>query len=201
MKVLALSFSPRPAGNTVQLLETVLGAAAEAGAETELWKLAGKTVLPCDGCNACRKTAVCHIDDDMNGLYPRLLEADAIVFGTPVYFYNVTGPGKTVIDRTFALNRPGRNLANKVGGVVCVAGSLGLADAVKDLYFYMVTRQMLPAMFVAAYAGARGDVRNLPKCRASAADLGRQVVAMAAQGFAYPSDIVPPHFAYGTHTR
>ena len=110
----------------------------------------------------------------MEGLYPKLLEADAIVFGSPVYFYNMTGPGKTVLDRTFALNKPGRDLANKVGGVVCVAGSLGLADTVKDLYFYMVTRQMLPAMFVAAYAGARGDVQDLPKCRETAANLGRQ---------------------------
>jgi multimeric flavodoxin WrbA len=201
MKVLALSFSPRPAGNTVQLLETVLGAAAAAGAATELWKLAGKTVQPCDGCNACRRTGACHIQDDMEALYPKLLEADAIIFGTPVYFYNMTGQGKTVIDRTIALGRPGRNLANKVGGVVCVAGSFGLADTVKDLYFYMVTRQMLPAMFVAAYAGARGDVKHLPKCQAKAADLGRQVVAMAAQGFKYPADIEAPHFAYGTHTK
>jgi multimeric flavodoxin WrbA len=201
MKVLALSFSPRPAGNTVQLLETVLGAAAAAGAATELWKLAGKTVQPCDGCNACRRTGACHIQDDMEALYPKLLEADAIIFGTPVYFYNMTGQGKTVIDRTIALGRPGRNLANKVGGVVCVAGSFGLADTVKDLYFYMVTRQMLPAMFVAAYAGARGDVKHLPKCQATAADLGRQVVAMAVQGFKYPADIEAPHFAYGTHTK
>ncbi len=201
MKVLALSFSPRPEGNTVQLLETVLGAAAGAGAATELWKLAGKTVRPCDGCNACYRTGACHIEDDMEGLYPKLLEADAIVFGSPVYFYNMTGPGKTVLDRTFALNKPARDLANKVGGVVCVAGSLGLADTVKDLYFYMVTRQMLPAMFVAAYAGASGDVHDLPKCRAAAADLGRQVVAMVEQGFRYPEDIRPPHYAYGTHTK
>lgn len=201
MKVLALSFSPRPEGNTVQLLATVLEAAAGAGAETELWKLAGKTVQPCDGCNACRRTGVCHIEDDMTALYPKLLAADVIIFGTPVYYYNMTGQGKTVIDRTYALNQPGRTLANKVSGVVCVAGSFGLADTVKDLYFYIVTQQMLPAMFVAGYAGAKGDVKDLPKCRATAADLGRQVVAMAAQGFTYPPDIAAPHFAYGTHTK
>jgi len=196
MKVLGLSFSPRPGGNTVQLLETVLQAAAEAGAETELWSLAGKTVQPCDGCWACTRNGECHIKDGMADLYPKLCEADAIIFGSPVYFYNMTGPGKTVLDRTLGLK-----LANKVGGVVCVAGSFGLADTVKDLYFYMVTRQMLPAMFVAAYAGGKGDVQDLPKCLKSAGDLGRQVVAMAAQGFRYPADIEAPHFAFGTHTK
>lgn len=196
MKVLGLSFSPRPGGNTVQLLETALAAAAEAGAATELWSLAGKTVRPCDGCWACMRTGDCHIEDDMADLYPGLREADAIIFGSPVYFYNMTGPGKTVIDRTLGLK-----LANKVGGVVCVAGSFGLADTVKDLYFYMVTRQMLPAMFVAAYAGGKGDVQDLPKCLESARDLGRQIVAMAKEGFEYPPDIEPPHFAFGTHTK
>lgn len=201
MKVLALSFSPRPGGNTGMLLGEVLKAAENEGAATELWQIAGKDIKPCDGCNACRATGECHIRDDMTELYPRLIEADAVIFGTPVYFYNMTGQGKMVIDRTIALNRPGRNMANKVGGVVAVAGSFGLADTVKDLYFYMVTRQMLPAMFVAAYAGAKGDVKQLPKCRESAANLGRQVVRMSAQKFVYPPDIEAPHFAYGTHTK
>lgn len=201
MKVLALSFSPRAGGNTEMLLNQVLQAAKAEGAETELWRLAGKDIKPCDGCNGCRKTGECPVPDDMLELYPKLLAADAIIFGTPVYFYNMTGQGKMVLDRTIALMKPGRNLANKIGGVVSVAGSLGLADTIKDLYFYMVIRQMLPAMFVAAYAGAKGDVENLPKCNEAAANLGRQVVQMVAQGFTYPADIEAPHIAYGTHTK
>jgi len=201
MKILGLSCSPRKNGNTVTLLTEALNGAQQEGAEVELYSVAGKDIKPCDACRACARTGECHVKDDMQVLSAKLLEADGIIFGTPVYFYNMTGPGKTVLDRTFALNRPERGLANKVGGVVCVAGSLGLADTVKDLYFYIVIHQMLPAMFVAAYAGARGDVKGLPKCQAAAADLGRQVVAMAAQGFRYPADIRPPHFAFGTHTK
>ncbi len=196
MKILGLSFSPRKQGNTEILLGEVLGAAKEEGAETELYSVAGKNIKPCDGCWGCRETGKCHIKDDMQELYNKLLEADGIIFGTPVYFYNMTGQGKTVIDRTIALDG---NLANKVGGIVAVAGSLGLVDALKDLYFYIVMRRMLPAGFIAAYAGGKGEVKDLKKCMNAAGDLGRDMVQIAAKGFKYPEG--GTHIAYGTHTK
>lgn len=199
MKILGLSFSPRPGGNTVVLLNQALSGACDEGAETELYTVAGKDIKPCDGCWACRETGECHIKDEMQDLYAKLLEADGIIFGSPVYFYNMTGQGKTVIDRTIALNKPGRNLANKVGGVVAVAGSFGLADTVKDLYFYMITRQMLPASFVAAYGGGKGEVKNLEKCMKATRELGQQMVQIAAKKFEYPAG--GTHIAYGTHTK
>jgi multimeric flavodoxin WrbA len=199
MKILGLSFSPRPSGNTIVLLNQALGGARDEGAETELYTVAGKDIKPCDGCWGCRETGECHIKDEMQNLYARLLEADGIIFGSPVYFYNMTGQGKTVIDRTIALNKPGRNLANKVGGIVAVAGSFGLADTVKDLYFYMITRRMLPASFVAAYGGGKGDVKNLEKCMKAAKDLGKEMVQIVNKKFEYPTG--GTHIAYGTHTK
>lgn len=199
MKILGLSFSPRTQGNTEILLGEALRGAQEEGAETELYRVADKDIKPCDGCGSCRKTGECHIKDDMQDLYKKLLEADGIIYGTPVYFYNMTAQGKTVIDRTIALSQPGRNLANKVGGIIAVAGSLGLVDAVKDLYFYMVTRRMLPANFIAAYAGPKGDVKNLEKCLKATRGLGQEMVQIAARKFEYPSG--GTHIAYGTHTR
>ena len=196
MKILGLSFSPRKDGNTVVLLDQALSGAKEEGAETELYTIAGKDITPCDGCWGSRKTGECHIKDDMQEVYEKLLEADGIIFGTPVYFYNMTGPGKTVIDRTIAL---GGRLANKVGGIVSVAGSFGLADTVKDLYFYMITRRMIPASFVAAYAGGKGDVKDLEKCMKATHDLGKEMVKIAASGFKYPEG--GTHIAYGTHTK
>lgn len=196
MKILGLSFSPRQQGNTEILLGEALGAAKEAGAETELYSIAGKDIRPCDGCWGCRKAGECHIKDDMQGLYAKLLEADGIIFGTPVYFYNMTGQGKMVIDRTIAL---GQRLANKVGGVIAVAGSFGLVDAVKNLYFYMITRRMLPASFIAAYGSGRGDVKNLEKCMKATRELGREMVQIVAKNFQYPEG--GTHIAYGTHTR
>jgi multimeric flavodoxin WrbA len=201
MKILGLSFSPRTRGNTEILLEAALLGARRLKAETELYRVAGKEIHPCDGCASCWDTGKCHIEDDMLEVYGKMREADGIIFGTPVYFYNMTAQGKTVIDRTFALGRSNKNLANKVGGIVVVGGSLGLVDAVKDLYFYMLVARMLPASFVAAYAAGKGEVRKLPKCMQAAQNLGKQVVKIAAKKFKYPKDIEAPHFAFGTHTR
>ncbi len=82
-----------------------------------------------------------------------------------------------------------------------MAGSLGLIDALKDFYFYMVVQRMIPASFVAAYAGGRGGIKDLPKANEAARDLGREMVRIAEQGFQYPADITRPHIAFGTHTH
>jgi len=200
MKILGLSCSPRKQGNTVALLEQALKGAQQEGAEVELYSVSGKTIEPCDGCRACGETGECHIKDDMQGLYDKLVEADGIIFGAPIYFYSMASQAKTVIDRTIALG-PGRRLANKVGGAVVVCGSLGLIDAVKDLYFYIVTRPMLPANFVAAYAGATGELTKMEQCMKATFNLGRQMVALAKMNFKYPEEFMGRAIAYGTHTK
>ena len=201
MKILGIACSPRKQGNTVTLLEEVFRGSKQEGAETELYSVSDKTIEPCQGCRTCWETGECPIEDDMKDLGNRMIEADGIVFGTPIYFYNMTAQAKAIVDRTIALSRPERNLANKVGSVVAVAGSLGLVDALKDLYFYFVTRQMLPANYVAAYGGAEGEVKDLEKCMQACNDLGRQMVQIATKNFQYPNEIGRSSFAYGTHTR
>ncbi len=201
MKILGISCSPNKNGNTITLLNKVLSAARDEGANTELYSISGKNIQPCQGCRACSETGKCKTDDDMQELYEKMLKADGIVFGTPVYFYNMTAQAKIIIDRTISLNKPERSLANKVGGVVAVAGSFGMADAVKDLYFYMVTRQIIPANYVAAYTGPQGALEQMEKCMHAANLLGHQIVRIASQGFKYPADIPRSSFAYGTHTR
>jgi multimeric flavodoxin WrbA len=201
MKILGLSCSPRREGNTEILIGEALQGAKHEGGEVELYRVSDKDIKPCDGCGTCFDMGECHIKDDMQGLYDKLLEADGIIFGTPVYFYSMTAQAKTVIDRTIALNRPERSLANKVGGVVVIAGSLGIIDALKDLYFYMVTRQMLPANYVAAYAGAKGDIKKLELCMNATRELGRQMVQISAKKFEYPKEFRRASFGYGTHTR
>jgi multimeric flavodoxin WrbA len=137
----------------------------------------------------------------MRLLIDKMVEADGIVFGTPIYFYSMAAQAKTIIDRTGPLNMPEKSLANKVGGAVVVAGSLAIVDALKDIYFYYVTRQMIPANYIAAYAGPEGEVLKLEKCVKAAGDLGRQMVEILKQGFRYPKEIERSRFAYGTHTR
>jgi multimeric flavodoxin WrbA len=200
MNILGISCSPRKSGNTELLLAQALSGAGHEGAETELYNLSGTEIKPCDGCAACRKTGICHINDDMQTIYQKLLTADGVIFGTPVYFYSLTSQAKALIDRTYALLH-GRRLANKVGGVIAVAGSLGLIDVLKDLYFYIIVQRMIPVSYVAAYAPEKGAIKNKPKANEAAWDLGREMVQVAMKKFEYPSDISRRHYAFGTHTH
>ncbi len=201
MKILAISCSPRPRGNTATILEEALRGAQEKGSETELYSLSGKTIQPCDGCRSCASTARCHIQDDMQGLYEKIIAADGIIFGTPIYYWGMTGQAKIVMDRTIALNQPGRNLTNKVAGLVVVAGSLGLVDALKDFSYFFVQRRMLPANQVAAYVGAPGELQNMPQCMSAARRLGQQMEILAAMKFKYPEEFIERHGAYGTNRK
>ena len=90
MKILGIVGSPRKGGNTEILVEEALTATREAGAQTEIILLADKNIAGCDGCGSCFETGVCKIKDDMQSIYPQLEAADAIIFGSPVYFGGVT---------------------------------------------------------------------------------------------------------------
>jgi multimeric flavodoxin WrbA len=199
MKILGLSCSPRKKGNTMTLMELALKGAQQEGAEVELYSVSGKKIEPCDGCFTCGEKGECHIKDDMQELYDKLVEADGIIFGTPIYMHCMASQTKTVIDRSVALGQPGRSLANKVGGIIAVCGSLGLSSALKDLYFFIVTRPMLPANFVAAYGGT--ELTEMEKCMQATNNLGRQMVQLAAKKFEYPSEFMARGIAYGTHTK
>lgn len=201
MKILGLSCSPRKSGNTEILLGEALNGAQHEGAEVELYSVSGKEIKPCDGCWSCYGTGECHIKDDMQTLYQKMIEADGIIFGTPIYIYSMTAQAKALIDRTLALSTPERSLANKVGGVIVVAGSIGIIDAVKDLYFYIVMRKMLPANLVAAYANNKGDIRKMEQGMKAARELGREMVQIAAKQFEFPGEFARNFFAYGTHTH
>jgi multimeric flavodoxin WrbA len=201
MKILAVSCSPRKKGNTIAMLEKALDGARSDGAEVELYSVAGKNIQPCDGCWGCTKTGKCHIKDDMQELYDKLIAADGIIFGMPIYFWGMAAQAKAVMDRTIALNQPGRNLNNKVVGVVASCGSLGLVDALKDWSYYIVQRRMLPANQVSAYLMGPDDLKNMPKCLKALNDLGRQMVALVKMDFKYPEEFFRGPIAFGTHTK
>ncbi len=75
-----------------------------AGAATELLFLCDFNIRECDGCHVCWKTGTCAKKDDMAGLYPKVIESDVIVFGTPVYWYGPTALMKGFIDRFVYFN-------------------------------------------------------------------------------------------------
>lgn len=101
-KVLILSASPRKQGNSDILCDEFALGAREAGHEVEKVRIAEKNIGYCRGCYACKDTGICAIKDDMAELLQIMIDADVIVFASPVYFYSVDAQLKAVIDRTVA---------------------------------------------------------------------------------------------------
>lgn len=98
-KVLGIVGSPRKNGNTHALVSRMLEGAAAEGAQTELLFLNELTINECDGCHVCWMGKPCSKRDDMNALYERINKADALVLGTPVYWYAPTALMKGFMDR------------------------------------------------------------------------------------------------------
>ncbi len=101
MKILGIVGSRRKKGNTSVLVQEALGAAEKEGAKTKLIFLGDYSIKDCRGCEGCKDTYKCVINDDMQKIYPLLLEADGIILGSPTYFYNVTASVKVFIDRCY----------------------------------------------------------------------------------------------------
>ncbi len=97
--VLIISSSPRRGGNSEQLAYAFEKGASEAGNNVEVVCLYNKKISFCKGCLSCQKTNRCIIHDDAVNIAEKMLNADVIVFATPVYYYSVSGQLKTMLDR------------------------------------------------------------------------------------------------------
>jgi len=116
------------------------------------------------------------IKDDMQKVYPRLLEADAIILGSPVYFWSVSGQAKTFMDRTYALRYPYHKLKNKVGGAIAVTGRRGSVNALSIINNFFLGHDMLPTgLGIAGYATKKGEVKKDERAMKAARSLGKQI--------------------------
>jgi len=186
MKVLGIVCSPRRGGNTEVMVRTALEKAQQRGAETELISLAGKTISPCDACFSCEKTGKCHIKDDMQYIYHKLLEADGVIFGTPVYFWNVTAQAKALIDRTYSLYEKS-GLRNKAAGVVVTEQRSGSANAIATFNGFFAIQKMIMVGWADGISGDEGyankeAVRKDKKGMGRAEALGEKMVAYLKTG-------------------
>jgi len=99
-KILVIVGSPTKA-NTYSLVKAMYDQFIKRNVEAELIFLKDLNIKNCDGCDEyCGTKGKCRIQDDMQLLYHKLKDADAIILGAPTYFWNVSGPLKTFIDRT-----------------------------------------------------------------------------------------------------
>jgi multimeric flavodoxin WrbA len=99
VKVLGISTSPRLKGNSDLLLREALNGAESAGAAVEYIRLCDLNISPCVECNSCYKTGKCQIEDDYQMVLAKLLEADRLIFATPIFFMSVCAQAKILIDR------------------------------------------------------------------------------------------------------
>jgi len=147
-RVLSILGSPRRNGNSATLAENVGLGAQSAGAEVETCFIHGMNIKPCDGCGACHKKASteCVIDDDMQQIYPKLRQADALVIASPIYWFTVSAQTKLFIDRCYSLwNSSGYALKGKRIGIVLtyedadpfVSGAVNAIRTFQDIFAYI----------------------------------------------------------------
>lgn len=98
-KVLIISTSLRGVSNSHLLAEAFARGTRDAGNDVELLTLHGKEIKFCLGCLSCQKTGKCVIKDDIAPIVEKMHDADVLVFATPIYYYEMSGQLKTVLDR------------------------------------------------------------------------------------------------------
>jgi multimeric flavodoxin WrbA len=111
----------------------------------------------------------------MQGLYSKLIKADGIIFGTPVYYWGMTAQAKAFIDRTF-LFRKERPLRNKIAGVIVVGRRRGVSETLGAFLNYCYIQKMSVVGDVIAYADKRGEVRQNKSAMDEARGLGKVMV-------------------------
>jgi multimeric flavodoxin WrbA len=102
-KVLIIKTSLRANSNSDKLADSFAKGALEAGNDVETVSLKGKTIAFCKGCFACSKLGHCVINDDANEITEKILNAEVVVWATPIYYYEMAGQMKTMIDRANSL--------------------------------------------------------------------------------------------------
>lgn len=123
MKITGISGSPNIGGNNERIIELALGIVKEKGYQAEKLFLSKLKVMPCTDCGNCKKAKECPIDDDMQEIYDKLEESDALIVSSPVFFGSVSAQLKALFDRTILLRRNGFLLKGKVGGAIATGGS------------------------------------------------------------------------------
>lgn len=167
MKVVAFNGSPRRNGNTSILIDEMFKILQKEGIETEMIQLGNKLVHGCTACGLCKeiRDGKCHIKNDhLNFCIEKMVEADGIIIGTPVYFADVTTEVKALIDVAGYVTRAnGFSLKRKIGaGVIAVrrGGALHTFETLNN--FFLINQMVVPgsSYWNFAFGLDKGEVLN-----------------------------------------
>ncbi|HNY11298.1 MAG TPA: flavodoxin family protein [Candidatus Wallbacteria bacterium] len=180
MHVLGIVGSPRVNGNTDILVDEILSGVRSSGGTIGKIYISDFDIKPCVSCMTCKAGNKCPIEDQMGDIYERVLKADGIVLGSPVYWNCVSAQMKIFMDRAFAFLDANYEsaLAGKVGSVAVACGST-------DFEMTKITRIVLNDFFkfnkmnvisevVAAGVAEKGDALKNNELMRTAFQAGRK---------------------------
>lgn len=187
MKVLGILGSPRREGNTEILLDEALRGASDHGGLCEKVILRDLKITPCLEIYKCAEDGVCAIQDEMQGLFPKIVQAERLLLASPIFFYSVPALAKAMIDRCqslwakkYILKLPVSPIADRKGVFISVAATRGkkLFDGVRltvQYFFDAIDVAYSDELFVRG-ADEKGEVRDQPEALKAAYDLGQRLV-------------------------
>jgi multimeric flavodoxin WrbA len=147
MKIVAFNGSPRKDGNTTILINHAFRELEKEGIETELVQLSGKEIHGCIACYKCfeNKDQRCAVKNDVaNECIEKMIKADGIILGSPVYFTDVTAEMKALIDRAgFVSLANGGMYKNKVGAAVVAVRRSGAMRTFDTMSHFFLAGQMI----------------------------------------------------------
>lgn len=183
--ILVLLGSPRKKGNSTALAEQIIKGASEAGVKVETVFLHGMKINPCQACYTCQRkdSQACAIDDDMQEIYPKLVQARGWVIASPVYWFNMTAQTKLFMDRSFGLSAYAKNPF--AGKQVAIAMSYGDSDpfnsgCVNALRTFQDAYRYAGAKIVGMVYGSAdkaGEIKNNAVLMKQAENLGKKLAA------------------------
>lgn len=182
MNLLALIGSPRKKGNTDLLIDEILKVCTAAGHDCSKIYLYDVDILLCLDCRACKKGKLeCTLKDGMESIYPEMVEADLLIFGTPVYWYGPTAKMKLLVDRM----RPfiaSKKLRGKHAAVVSpseegAAASGPMLEMFKMSFTYIGV-EYAGELLVNAYE--KGEVKRKPEELTRARAFGKKLASLGS---------------------
>jgi multimeric flavodoxin WrbA len=186
LQIIALLASPRGrTGNTGRLLELVVDAAERRGANVEWVELSGEDVLPCVACDACHRTGCCARKDGFEAVRRRLLQADALVLGSPNYVFNVSAQMKAFMDRCCGVIHC-QAFRGKYGASVVTSGGGGEEGVTEILNRFLLSTGVVPVGSVWATTGGAVAGELPAEVRSAAAELGETLVDACRHRARYP---------------
>ena len=203
LKILGIAAGPRKGGNSDTLLQRALLGAESLGARTEEIYLSDFQITPCTECNHCFAGGSCNVVDDFQPIIGKVLNADRIIFATPVFFMTVTAQAKLLIDRCQCLwvrhnrlHRPivGRSGIDRLAAVIAVGGSRSrnMFDSVRwtmQTWLDTLGMKYTAGLFVNRI-DELGAVLNHREALTHATRLGRRLADPASSAPDAPSNIV-----------